>query len=84
MGRRYGYLVSMVNERPASSTGSSREVVRIFRLGQEPREDLCADTTAVERLAILRRLTERAWALSGRSLPAYARSDIPVRVVRLE
>lgn len=59
----------------------SREV-RVYRLGEEPRDDLSADTTAEERLAILSELSERAWALTGRPVPTYERSDIPIRVTR--
>jgi len=58
--------------------------VRIFRLGEEPRDDLRETTTAVQRLDILRELTRRAWALSGQPFPSYSRRQIPVRVVRLE
>jgi hypothetical protein len=65
------------------STRSSRQVVRIFRLGEEPREDLLATTTAEERLDILRELTARAWALSGKPILVYSRDWMPVRITRL-
>jgi hypothetical protein len=57
--------------------------VRVFRLGDEPRDDLRDTTTVEERLGILRQLSERAWALSGRLLPTYSRDRMPVRVTRL-
>ena len=64
--------------------GDVRDIpeVRIYRLGQEPLDDLRGSTTVEERLEILRALSERAWTLSGRPKPVYARSEIPVRVVR--
>ena len=33
---------------------------------------------------LLAELSESAWALSGRSLPDYARSETPIRLVRLD
>jgi hypothetical protein len=56
--------------------------VRIFRLGEEPPDDLRETTTAAQRLEILRELTKRAWTLSGRPFPSYSRRQIPIRVVR--
>jgi hypothetical protein len=61
-----------------------RTTARVFRLGDEPRDDLSNSTTAEERIDILRELTERAWRLSGRAFPAYARREIPVHVTRVE
>ncbi len=66
----------------AGERGTGRGPVRVFRLGEEPHDDLSDVTTAEERLAILRDLTERAWALSGRPFPSYPRSQMPVRVTR--
>jgi len=40
---------------------ASRPHVRIFRLGEEPRDDLSDSTTAEERLAMLEESSERAW-----------------------
>lgn len=54
----------------------------VYRLGEEPPDDLRASTTARERLRILRELTERAWDLTGRPWPTYDRREIPVRVMR--
>lgn len=56
--------------------------VRIFRLGEEPPDDLREATTAAQRLDILRELTRRAWSLSGRPFPSYSRRQIPVRIVQ--
>ena len=70
----------MANERTKSD--ADRTSVRIFRLGDEPRDDLSDTTSVQERLEILRELTERAWRLSGRAFPTYSRRDIPLRVTR--
>ena len=55
---------------------------RICRLGEEPREDLSAVTTAEERFGMVGELTARMWALTGRPLPSYGRSEMPIVVVR--
>jgi hypothetical protein len=70
-------------EQSDSVSQRSRGVVRVFRLGEEPRDDLSETTTAEERLRILRELTERAWALGGRPAPSYSRDRLPVRITRL-
>lgn len=57
---------------------------RVFRLGEEPRDDLSATTTAEERVELLRELSERAWRLTGRSAPTYSRRQIPIKVTRAE
>lgn len=72
----------MAGERTKSDL--DRTSVRVFALGDEPRDDLSDSTTAQERLEILRALTERAWRLSGRAFPTYSRRNIPVRVTRVE
>jgi hypothetical protein len=53
--------------------------VRVFQLGDEPRENLSASTTPQERLAMVWTLTLDAWSLSRRPLPEYERRDAPVR-----
>ena len=53
----------------------------VYRLGEEPPEDLMGTTTAEERLEMLARLTERAWELTGRLFPSYERHEIPARVI---
>ena len=67
---------------PAREWGNARSDVRVFRLGEEPRDDLTLVTTAEQRLEILRELTERAWRLTGRPFPSYSRSQMPVHVTR--
>jgi hypothetical protein len=59
-------------------------MVRIFRLGEEPRDDLRETMTVEDRLRLLRRLTERAWALTGKPVPSLPRSRMPVRITRLK
>lgn len=66
-----------------SNVDERRRAVAIFRLGEEPTDDLSDTTTAEQRIEMVRELTERAWRLSGRSLPSYSRKTIPVRVTRL-
>ena len=56
--------------------------VRIYRLGDEPRDDLSAVTTPEERLEMVAILSKRMWELSGRPVPSYPRSQMPGRVVR--
>ena len=56
--------------------------VRVFRLGEEPSDDLSDRTTAEERLAMMWPLAVDAWTASGRVLPEYPRDRMPVRVVR--
>jgi hypothetical protein len=56
--------------------------VRIFRLGDEPPDDL-SSTTAEERIAMVAELSARMWELTGRPLPSYTRATMPVRIVPL-
>jgi hypothetical protein len=56
--------------------------VRVYRLGEEPGEDLSATTTVEQRLAMVDVLSQRMWELSGQPVPAYTRPSIPGRVLR--
>lgn len=56
--------------------------VRVFRLGEEPGDDLSAITTPEQRLAMVWELTARMWELTGRPWPSYTRATIPIRVLR--
>ena len=56
--------------------------VRRYPLGHEPGDDLSAETTPQQRLAMVWELTLRAYRLAGRPLPRYARSEMPGRVLR--
>jgi hypothetical protein len=55
--------------------------IQTFALGQEPPEDLSAFSVA-ERIALVERLTQNAWAAMGAEIPEYTRSEMPGRVVR--
>ena len=57
--------------------------VKVYRMGEEPGDDLSASTTAAERLAMVEELSKRMWALTGRATPSYSRSQMPIRVIRL-
>lgn len=56
--------------------------LRRYELGAEPGDDLSAQTTAGERLAMVWPLTVLSWRLAGRSIPSYDRSRMPGAVVR--
>lgn len=57
-------------------------VVRKFRLGEEPPDDLCDHTTADERLAMVWELTRRIWMLQGARPCPYTRTTMPIRIIR--
>jgi hypothetical protein len=65
------------------ATRRSEWAVRRYALGQEPRADLSASTSAEQRLAMMRPLALDAWKLTGRPLPDYVRSTMPVKRRRL-
>lgn len=54
--------------------------VRVYRLGEEPRDDLSGSTSAEQRLAMVWELTLDAWALAGLPISTYARHETPVSV----
>lgn len=62
----------------------SKWPVRVYRLGEEPADNLLETTTAEERLAMVWEITKDVWALSGREMPTYTRDQMPVRISRLE
>ena len=66
----------MTDDRPTDRQLSAR----VFRLGDEPRDDISADTSIAERLAMMWPLALEAWTLSGQPLPSYQRRDMPIRV----
>ena len=57
--------------------------VRKYRLGAEPSEDLSASTTAAERIGMMWRLAQDAWAMAGRPIPDYPREKTPITKRRL-
>ncbi len=56
--------------------------VKVFRLGEEPSDDLSDSTTPEERLAMMWTLAVDAWTSCGRPLPRYGRGQMPGRVIR--
>ncbi len=56
--------------------------IRKLELGQETSDDISAETTMQDRLAIMWPLAVRAWTFSGRELPRYSRAEIPGRIIR--
>jgi hypothetical protein len=69
----------MGNDRQPPKTWSAR----IYRLGEEPRDDLSSQTTAEERLEMMAILSRRMWELSGRPIQEYPRAAMPVRIIHL-
>ena len=55
--------------------------IRVFRLGEEPGDDLSDCTTPEERIAMMWPLAVDAWTSAGRRLPGYSRDRMPGRVV---
>jgi hypothetical protein len=64
-------------------TRTPRIPVRIVPLASDEAEDSYVEGTIDERLALLARLSRRAWAASGRPLPSYTRAAIPIVITRL-
>ncbi len=56
--------------------------VKVFRLGEEPGDDLSDRTTPEERIAMMWRLAVDAWTAAGLCLPGYTRDRMPGRVIR--
>jgi hypothetical protein len=63
---------------------SAGYTIRVLRLGEEPRDDLRECMTTQERIRLLRRLSERAWALGGKPVPRIPRSRMPIVVTTLK
>lgn len=55
--------------------------VRKFTLATEETDDLSALTPS-ERIALVWRLTQDAWAFKAEPMPTYSRHDIPGKVIR--
>jgi len=75
-----GAMVSNANRRDPNAR--SKWPVRIYRLGDEPGDDLSAATTPDQRLEMVAVLSKRMWELSGRPIPRYQRNQMPGRVIR--
>lgn len=58
--------------------------VRVVPLESREAGDATVEGTAAERLALVARLSEASWALTGRPRPAYTRATMPVVVTTLQ
>ena len=56
--------------------------IRVFKLGEEPLDDLSATTTVAERLAMMWPLAVEAWRVAGLPIPEYSRSEAPTKLIR--
>ncbi|MSR06471.1 MAG: hypothetical protein EXR93_05300 [Gemmatimonadetes bacterium] len=56
--------------------------VRVYRLGEEPGDDLSASTTAERRIEMVAELSERMWELTGAPVPSHSRARMPGRIIR--
>jgi len=66
----------------AQNRARQRGVLRVYRLGEEPGDDLSGTTTAAERVALVWELSRRMWALTGKPTGAVPRHQLPIHVVR--
>jgi hypothetical protein len=64
-------------------TRTPRVPVRIVPLSSLEAEESYVEGTIDERLALVARLSRRAWAATGRPIPSYTRATIPVIIRRL-
>jgi hypothetical protein len=69
-------------ERKARAAARRSWPIRVYRLGEEPDEDLSDTTTASERLEMMWQLALDAWASMGQPIPDYPREKTPIRVIR--
>lgn len=78
-------MTAMVPEPPAAQRRALRAEwpVRVYRLGEEPGDDLSGETTPAERLAMMWPLALEAWAVAGRALPSYRRHELPLSTRRM-
>jgi hypothetical protein len=58
-------------------------VARVVPLRSDAARNGRVGGTMAERLALVRELGERAWALTKQPLPTYTRSTMPVKVTTL-
>jgi hypothetical protein len=56
--------------------------VRVVPLREERPVKLGDEVTAEERMAMMWQLTQEAWAIAGREIPDYERSDIPIKLLK--
>ncbi|MEW5918796.1 MAG: hypothetical protein AB1762_20510 [Gemmatimonadota bacterium] len=56
---------------------------RVVPLRSDAAGDGRVGGTMAERLALVRELSERAWALTKRPVPSYTRATMPVKITTL-
>lgn len=56
--------------------------MRIYRLGEEPGDNLSDVTSPSQRVEMVWELSARMWELTGKPVPAYTREQIPIRIIR--
>ena len=71
-----------MDQEPPIRRNRTKRPVRVFRLGEGPGDDLSNSTTPSERLEMVWTLPDRMWELTGKPLPSYRRSEMPLRIVR--
>lgn len=64
-------------------TKTPRIPVRIVPLASDEAADAYVEGTIDDRLALVARLSRRAWATTGLPVPSYTRATIPVVITRL-
>lgn len=57
--------------------------VRVVPLNSREAADARVEGTVADRVALVARLSEMQWALTGQPLPSYTRETMPVVVVPL-
>ena len=62
----------------------NRAILRRYRLGAEPGDDLSATTSPEQRLVLVWDLSRRLWALTGQPSASTPRNRIAVRISRSE
>ena len=85
MGEIYNHFMAESTEdreRKERAAARGSWPIRVYRLGEEPDDDLSGTTTAAERLEMMWPLAVDAWASSGQPIPDYPRKEAPVRVIR--
>jgi hypothetical protein len=69
-------------DRKARAAARRSWPVRVYRLGEEPDDDLSTSTTAAERIEMMWPLALDAWSSAGLPIPDYPRNEAPIRVIR--
>lgn len=72
-------------ERAKRPPGPRVKVAQVRSLeDQDPRDEVLPDLSPAARVELVAELSARMWELTGRPLPDYSRSEMPVRVVPRE